>query len=395
MVKKITLFLLTVLVCLASEAASKHKFTLVIDAGHGGKDAGACANGVKEKNINLSVALAFGNYVENNCSDVKVIYTRKTDVFIPLHERAHLANKNNANSMPGKKPKQLAGLETYTMGMRRSDEKLSVAQRENEVVLKEDNYKEHYVGYDPKSPESIIIFDFMNEQNMAKSVELARLIQTNVSSTAGRPNIGVKQDAFLVLRETAMPACLVELGYVTTRSEATTLTSKKKVLQMAQGLYQAFVTYKRSHAKGNVAVPDRPSDNIKPVRQSDRTDTDSSLVEENEEPAEQSETTADQSQSSGTLIFKVQILTSDQNLKAGDRRLKGQKKVDRYKEGKIWKYTVGCSENYQEILALRRKLSKDFPQAFVIAFKDGEKTDVNKAREEYQRKQKANKKKNR
>ena len=195
------------LACLAG-AATKPKFTLVIDAGHGGKDGGACANGAKEKSINLNVALAFGRYVEKNCPDVKVIYTRKTDVFVPLHQRAEIANKNKAdvfisihtNSVAS--GRAVTGMETYTMGMRRSDEKLSAAMRENEVVLVESDYKEHYAGFDPKVPESYIIFDIVNETNMAQSVELAQLIQKNVCATAGRPNKGVKSDAFLVLRET-------------------------------------------------------------------------------------------------------------------------------------------------------------------------------------------------
>ena len=202
MTRRIASFLILLFFCIAvADAAEKHKFTLVIDAGHGGKDAGACANGAKEKNINLNVALAFGRYVEQNCSDVKVIYTRKTDVFIPLHERADIANKNKAdvfisihtNSVASKKP--VTGMETYTMGMRRSDEKLSAAMRENEVILIENDYKQHYAGFDPKSPESYIIFDMVNEANMAESVELAQLIQKKVCATASRPNKGVKQDA--------------------------------------------------------------------------------------------------------------------------------------------------------------------------------------------------------
>ncbi|MGX8696028.1 MAG: N-acetylmuramoyl-L-alanine amidase family protein, partial [Prevotella sp.] len=151
------LFILTCLTCVVN-AADKHKYTLVIDAGHGGKDGGACANKAKEKDINLSVALAFGRYVEQNCPDVQVLYTRKTDVFVSLHGRTEFAHKNKAdvfisihtNSLPGKSPKQIKGMETYTMGMRRSGEKLSAAMRENEVVLIESDYKQHYAGFDPR-----------------------------------------------------------------------------------------------------------------------------------------------------------------------------------------------------------------------------------------------------
>ena len=201
------------------------QFTLVIDAGHGGHDAGAKGSFSYEKNINLKMALAFGRYVEKNCPDVKVIYTRKTDVFVPLHKRADIANKNRAdvfisihtNALPGGRIAR--GMETYTMGMRRSNEKLSAAQRENAVITYESDYKERYEGYDPNSPESAIMFEFIHDKNMAKSVELAKHVQKSVCSTANRPDKGVKQDVFLVLRETSMPACLIELGFITTPDE--------------------------------------------------------------------------------------------------------------------------------------------------------------------------------
>ena len=178
MTRKIIVFLFLTIIGSVFVMAAPKKFTLVIDAGHGGKDAGAPGKYSYEKTINLKVALAFGRYVELNCPDVKVIYTRKTDVFIPLHERAAIANRNKAdifisihvNSAPGSKTAK--GLETYTMGMRRSDEKLSAAMRENEVVLIEDNYKQHYSGFDPRSPESYIIFEMINDKNMLESASM-------------------------------------------------------------------------------------------------------------------------------------------------------------------------------------------------------------------------------
>ena len=250
MSRKFYVFLLLICCFAVTSFAAKRPFTLVIDAGHGGKDAGAPGKYSYEKNINLKVALAFGRYVEKNCPDVKVIYTRKTDVFIPLHERAAIANRNKAdvfisihtNSVASKKP--ISGLETYTMGMRRSGEKLSAAMRENDVILIEDNYQQHYSGFDPRSPESYIMFEVLNDKNMLESVELAKGIQKNVCRTANRPNKGVKQDAFLVLRETSMPACLIELGYITTPSEEAYLNAPSNQEAMGRGIYQAFVEYK-------------------------------------------------------------------------------------------------------------------------------------------------------
>ena len=236
------------------------QFTLVIDAGHGGHDAGAKGSFSYEKNINLKMALAFGRYVENNCPGVKVIYTRKTDVFVPLHKRADIANKNRAdvfisihtNALPGGRIAR--GMETYTMGMRRSNEKLSAAQRENAVITYESDYKERYEGYDPNSPESAIMFEFIHDKNMAKSVELAKHVQKSVCSTANRPDKGVKQDVFLVLRETSMPACLIELGFITTPDEERLLNDDASIDNIARGIYNAFAKYKNDNYSG-VNVP--------------------------------------------------------------------------------------------------------------------------------------------
>ena len=246
-------------------AAGKRKFTLVIDAGHGGRDAGAIGKFSKEKDINLRTALAFGKYVERNCSDVKVIYTRKTDVFVELQDRAEIANRAKAdlfisihtNSLPGKKIAR--GLETYTLGMHRAADNLEVAKRENSVILMEKDYKKHYEGFDPNSSESYIIFEFLQDNNMAKSVELAKLVQTNVCATANRPNKGVKQAGFLVLRKTSMPSCLIELGYISTSDEEKMLNNAFQIDNMAKGIYEAFVKYKNHYGSGSSSSTKAPS----------------------------------------------------------------------------------------------------------------------------------------
>lgn len=465
----------------AVNAAAKHKYTLVIDAGHGGKDAGACANGGMEKKINLDVALSFGRYVENNCPDVKVVYTRKTDVFIPLHERAAIANRCKAdvfisihtNSVASKKP--VYGMETYTMGMRRSNEKLSAAQRENEVILIEKDYKQHYSGYDPRSPESTLIFEVINEKNMLESVELAQLIQKNTCAVAKRPNNGVKQDAFLVLRETSMPACLIELGYITTLKEKNYLTNPKNVDLMGRGIYQAFVAFKnkqlgKTKASSTPAIQEetvktesaqvqeketktvpaqvqeksqesvsepatnkrKSSRNAKTVRVRNAMNSHSAEIEEKKvetmaEPVKQEmpdtvatvepvvpEKTAVQEKPTvqekpvvqetpvgevrpsvaqekkvapaSSVIFKVQVFAASVRVKEGDPRLKGLKGVDSYQEGGLWKHTIGASSDYNEIMRLRNSIAANFPQAFIIAFRDGVKVDAKKAYEEMKQK---------
>ena len=367
-------------------AADKKRFTLVIDAGHGGKDAGALGKYSKEKTINLNVALAFGHYVEQNCPDVSVIYTRKTDVFIPLHERAAIANRNKAdvfisihtNSLASKKP--IAGLETYTMGMRRSDEKLSAAMRENDVVLIEDNFQQHYSGFDPRSPESYIIFELINDANMLESVNLAKIIQKKVCATARRPDKGVKQDAFLVLRETSMPACLIELGYITTPSEEAYLNNKTNIDALGRGIYQAFIEYKSqktgtSHDKATASAGGLDSQRDA----KDNASKDNPSDAKGNGAANQTTPPSEGAAGDGYILFKVQFLTSDRKLKATDRQLKGTQDADCYKEGALWKYTVGCSADYDEIRKLRRQMAKNFPQAFIVAFRDGQRMDLDEA----------------
>ncbi|MBQ7440535.1 MAG: N-acetylmuramoyl-L-alanine amidase, partial [Prevotella sp.] len=247
-------------VFVAMMAANNDKFTLVIDPGHGGKDAGALGAKSKEKNINLNVALAFGRYVERNCPDVKVIYTRKTDVFIPLNERANIANRNKAdlfisvhtNALPNGKVAR--GFEVYTLGMHRAADNLEVAKRENSAILVENDYKQHYEDFDPNSSESYIIFEFMQDKNMAKSVELAKMIQKDACETAGRVNKGVHQAGFLVLRATSMPSCLIELGFITSQDEENYLNSSAGIDALGKGIYKAFLRYKRKYHKG-ITVP--------------------------------------------------------------------------------------------------------------------------------------------
>lgn len=408
-------------------STAARNFTLVIDAGHGGHDAGARGSFSYEKDINLRTALAFGRYVEKNCPDVKVIYTRKTDVFIPLHKRADIANKNGAdvfisihtNALPAGRVAR--GLETYTMGMRRSNEKLSAAQRENAVITYESDYKQRYEGYDPNSPESAIMFEFIHDKNMAKSVELARLIQKNVCSTASRPDKGVKQDVFLVLRETSMPACLVELGFITTPDEEKLLNDESSVDNIARGIYNAFAKYKNDNFTGftvpyeaandnKVKIPtivpkddneqEESSQNKKVVanapapktRTVQRLKTQGNVEKKKEAEgvdiknvvAETKHADADEDKP----VFKVQIVASSIKIPSTSSRFKGHKDIDSYNENGMFKYTIGSSLNYNEINRLRISLTDAFPGCFVVAFKNGEKMNINEAIREFRRSKK-------
>jgi N-acetylmuramoyl-L-alanine amidase len=419
--------MLTALVAVAAEAtgytaaAKAKKFTLVIDAGHGGHDAGAIGAITKEKTINLNVALAFGRLVERNCKDVKVIYTRKTDVFVPLHTRADIANKAKAdlfisihtNALPKKRISR--GLETYTLGMHRAADNLDVAKRENSVILIEKDYKQRYQGFDPNSSESYIMFEFIQDRNMAQSVELAKLVQKRTCAAAGRQNKGVKQAGFLVLRETSMPSCLIELGFISTPDEERFLNSESGVEKLGSGIYQAFVDYYRKAGTGGKVVevrqeepepvkvaakvkepePVKVAAKVKePVAELPKKDTVAAVAETPEptpepvpepvpvvapEPAPvAAEPSAD------APVFKLQILASSTKLKSNSPQLKGQQ-ADCYQEDGLYKYTLGSSQNYNEIYQLRKNQLARFPQSFIIAFKNGQKMNVQEAIREFKR----------
>lgn len=396
MLKKITLILTLLCMLVLTATGANRRFTLVIDPGHGGHDAGALGAISKEKNINLSVALQFGKYVERNMPDVRVIYTRKTDVFIPLKERANIANRANAdlfisvhtNALPAGKIAR--GFETYTLGMHRAKDNLDVAMRENSVISMERGYQQTYQGFDPRSSESYIIFEFIQGKNMERSVELARNIQRKVCNSANRPDKGVHQAGFLVLRETSMPSCLIELGFITTADEENLLNDASRVDDIARGIYEGFAQYRNKYDK-SISVPYRAADTEsvsvarivsdktqeQPERRSEDVDTAPRRTAAQNKPAQQKANVAD------APVFKLQIFVSNRTLRKGDAHFKGETDYDSYQEGNMIKYTMGASTNYNEIFRLRKSLAEKFPEAFIVAFKNGKKYDVNQAIREF------------
>lgn len=416
MINRLFVILALFAACFISVRGADRKFVLVIDAGHGGRDAGALGKYSKEKNINLNVALAFGKYVERNNPDVKVVYTRKTDVFVPLYERAEIANRNKADLFISihtnalERGRIARGFETYTLGDGRSNAtktNLEVAKRENSVILLEENYEQHYVGYDPNSPESNIMFEFVQDRNLTKSIEFAKMLQKNVCRAASRPDKGVHQSNLAVLRLTSMPACLVELGFITTADEEALLNDRNRLDQMAVGIYNAFVEYKNKNYNG-ISVPYRTDSPMLPETPAQEPANTSETQEDasaRQQPEQRTvaETTPQQHEqhtvapqpepqpaasADGRPVFKIQILVSSLNLKDGDAHLKGLTGCERYEENGMQKYTYGASENYNEIYRLRKQILDKFPEAFIIAFKDGRKTDVNQAIKEFKRNRK-------
>lgn len=392
MYKKIALLLALMCMLVVTAFAANKRFTLVIDPGHGGHDAGARGAMSKEKDVNLTVALRFGKYVEQNMPEVRVIYTRTQDKFVPLHERANIANRANAdlfisvhtNALPAGKVAR--GFETYTLGMHRAKDNLDVAMRENSVISMEKGFEQAYEGFDPKSSESYIIFEFIQGKNMERSVDLARMIQRSVCEGAGRPSKGVHQAGFLVLRETSMPGCLIELGFITTPDEERLLNDKNKVDDIAKGIYEAFSNYKNKYDK-SVSVPYRASERrvsavptIVPDSYKEKETASAKLI-----PAKKIEPVAKKMEAAkeDAPVFKLQIFVGDRMLRKGDAHFKGETDFDSFKEGNLVKYTIGSSTNYNEIYRLRKEKLDKFPEAFIIAFKNGEKYDVNQAIREF------------
>ena len=253
--------------------------------------------------------------------------------------------------------------------MARTDENLQVAMRENSAILLEDNYLQKYEGFDPNSSESYIIFEFMQNKHMEQSIGLASEIQKAFTS-ANRVDRGVRQAGLLVLRKTSMPSVLVELGFISNKEEERYMSSSEGQNQLARSLYNAFTKYKREYDRKQGALSNGAVTNARPVELTESTPQ--------ETPAERENITvnkADKSErnTSGKLIYKIQILTSDKKLSESSRLFKGYKNIDSYKEGGLIKYTYGETTSFEEIKKLRRKVAKDFKDAFIIAFKDGKK----------------------
>jgi N-acetylmuramoyl-L-alanine amidase len=222
--------------------------TIVIDAGHGGKDPGCSGFGSREKDLALDVAVKLGEFIKQNMPEVKIIYTRKTDVFIELHERAAIANRNNADLFisihVNSGPSGLHGTETFCMGLHKSEQNLEIAQRENSTILLEQNHKEHYDGFDPKSPQSYILFSLFQNSNLTSSMNLASKIETEFGKNNKRHSRGVKQAGFLVLWKTSMPSVLVVTGFLTDTTDAHYLKDPKGRVDTAWGIYSAIEDFK-------------------------------------------------------------------------------------------------------------------------------------------------------
>ena len=341
-----------------SFAQKRQTFTVTLDPGHGGKDPGAVGAVSKEKDIVLSVAKKLGEKINANHSDVKVVYTRTTDKFIPLDERPKIANKANAqlfislhcNALDRRK-KSPEGVETYILGLHRSQDNLEVAKRENSVIVYEDNYETKYQGFDPKEPESYIIFEFMSNKFMEQSLNFATLTQHELINGGKRTNRNVRQAGFLVLRETGMPSVLIELGYISNREEEKYLNSTNGQNVLVNSIYNAFTEYKKEYDKRNrysFTESSNSETTSEPVIFDTATNNDDSDVQ-----------------------YKIQFMIASNLYSAGSRAFKGLDPIEYYKDGSTYKYTYGSSNSEKEMLSLLNEVKRKFKDAFVIEFKNG------------------------
>ena len=384
--------------------------TIVIDAGHGGKDTGALGRLSTEKSINLSVALKFGAYIEENLPDVKVIYTRTTDKFVELSERAAIANRNNAdvfvsihcNSTDG--ITSVDGAETFVMGESKNEANLNVAKKENSAILLESNTKA-YGNFDPNSTEAYIIFSLNQSIYQSQSLSLADKVQKQFTKKVGRHDRGVQQAGFLVLWKTSMPSILVELGFINNMKEEQFLKSETGQTQMALALYRAFEEYKRefeseNHVAKKTETTDKPKATEKPkaadkpvVTEKPKT-TDKPVVTEKPKVADKpvvtdKPTTTDKTEStdkpvsvSGDTYFAVQFSTLKRKISVTDKAFKGIKEVEVYESNGSYRYVSGHFQTKSEAVArLTEVRNLGFTDAFIIAFKDGKRVSVKEAEE--------------
>ena len=353
----------------AAQKQSKKPFTVVIDAGHGGVDPGALGRKSQEKNINYSVSKMLAELIKEEYPEVKVIFTRTKDVKIPLAKRADIANKANANLFisihsNASKNKKANGCQTFTLGAGSDAEAKAAAMYENEVILTEDNFEETYKGFDPRSSESYIIFELMRSHDMELSVKLAEMVQNGMVESSKLYDRGVSSAGFLVLHRTVMPSILVELGFITNSKDENLISSKEGQKKLAKGIFNGFAEYYELYGKSK--EPKREKTN----KQEKRT-----VAAESK------------SQDNGRPVFKIQVMTSSSKIKSNDKRHKGLK-TDFYVENGVYKYTYGNSEDYDEILKLKRSIADKFKDAFIIAFLNGKKINTREAIEMFKKQKK-------
>lgn len=342
--KIITILCIFIITTLTTLGVEKVAFkTVVIDAGHGGKDPGACGKVVQEKVVALSVALKLGELIKARNPEVKVIYTRSTDVFVPLDERAKIANKNKADLFISIHANMISnpatrGVETFVLGLHRTDDNLEVAKKENSVIVMEDDYSSKYEGFDPNLSESYIIFELVQNVFLDQSISIASAVQHEFATQIKRHDRGVKQAGFLVLRQTAMPSVLIETGFLSNKEEEKYLASDKGQGELSEAIYKAFLAYKNKfEAKSNIKIEEQIQEETAVATSTD-------------------------------VTYKVQIASSVKKLNKTDFPINKFKKHSYYEEGGRFKYTVDSTKDILVIKKSLEKTKKIVKDAFIVGF---------------------------
>ena len=351
------------------------KFKVVLDAGHGGKDYGAVYHGNIEKNIALKTTLRVGAILEKD-PQIEVVYTRKSDVFIELQQRANIANKSKGSIFVSmhcnaNKNQAASGNETYVMGITRNASNLEVAKNENEVVTLETDYKIKYDGFDPNSPESVIGISILQEEHLDQSIELAGRVQEFFTKKTDNKNRGVKQAGFLVLRQITMPRVLVEMGFVSNKEEGEFLNSEEGQDKLAEAIAGAILDYKNEFF--NPSNNDNVKEDIKIIDKKEET-----IVKET--PKKEEIVKKVEKATEKGIVFKIQISASTKELATSPSNFKGLSPISVESTGSLFKYFYASEKNYD---AAKQKLEeakqKGYKTAFIVAYKDGIKINVTDA----------------
>lgn len=367
---------LTVMALLWAVPASA--FTVVIDPGHGGNDVGAKGERIYEKDINLAVAKRLGKLIEKKMKDAKVVYTRDTDVFIPLQRRCDVANRakgdifvsvhTNSVAANAANRKSVNGASVYTLGLNRAGTNLDVAMRENAVMKLEDDYTTTYSGFDPNSAESYIVFELTQSSHIDQSLRLAKEIQNQLTSTAGRRDLGVRQAPFWVLVRTSMPAVLVELDFVCNPQVEAFLGSDNGRDNLAEAIFSGIERYRSCIPADN---PKPKADTPRPAKEK-KSKKNKHKNKKTAEPApDATPQPAVEPSDDSTIIYKVQFLTNVRSIKAGDPRFRGLDNVESYTDGGVVKFTVGADTDLNAAKQRLRSVRTLFPDAFIITTQGG------------------------
>ncbi len=381
--KTLTLAVATILV-FTSNVLHSQKFKVALDAGHGDHDYGAVYHGHIEKNIALAVTLKVGKILER-ASGIEVIYTRKTDQFVDLVERANIANRADANIFVSihcnaNKNHAADGCETYVMGMSKNASNLEAAKRENAVITLEKDYKQKYEGYDPKSPETYIGLTMMQEEYLGSSIALAGKVQEQFMNV-GKKSRGVKQAPYMVLHKAYMPRVLIEMGFISNPTEGARLDSEAGQQEIAESIANAIIAYKKENYGAGNDDEIKPSQKVEPVKVIDSAmkkpivKTPAEIKKPEAKPEVKPEVT-----NTGVATFKVQLSASGTKLDPIPSNFKGLSNISVSNEGSLYKYMYGETTSYDEAKKLLSEAkSKGYTSAFVIAFKNGKKVSVQEA----------------